>query len=260
VSKTDNHQGQKTALILITAILITGNVLLLVKSLTPLSLSCLPLVMIGCFLTALIIFRIQQYCKKNDHRLQLGFDVILSTPTNENCTTNYNWEDNARSSHIESIQIFIGLLGLAVISFELMYDKGLTNTMFKMFKVEAPQLAHHFCILLQIFTALFIVGCFIVKNRISININFKNLMFFQKFRKRNHSNNNIALNETIRPNNQPLLFVVLPDNDHLSCDDSCIEIHRRPSYFDLKPSKSFMERINHNTDYDSPYDTTIQSS
>jgi hypothetical protein len=138
----------KFALIGITAILITSNVLLFVKSLSSRSLPYLPLVMIGCFLTALIIFRAQHYFKKqelNGHRYD---EKILA--------------ELHRASNIESIQLLIGLLGFSAVSFELIYDKALTKTI-KLFKLEAPQLAHHCCILLQIFTALFIIGCLIAK-------------------------------------------------------------------------------------------------
>jgi len=261
VSQKDGDQKQKIALIFITTILITSNVLLLVKSLTPLSLSYLPLVMVGCFLTALLTFRIQQYCslheyfKPHNHRkLRKDYDVIMyneQKDSHKDYIYNYNPDEIIHSSKIESIQITIGLLGLSAIIFELIYDRILTNTTIKAF---TPQLAHHLCITLQILTALFIVGCLIAKKMPSIN-----------FWRRNHCNNNIIDKKT-SVNRGSLIFTPPPLTcDNLSCNEGSGGIQRGPSYLNLQPSASFINLMEqaHNPhiddtddDYESSYTET----
>jgi len=248
VLQKDKTAKQKTALIFITTILVTSNVLLLVKSLTPLSLSYLPLAMIGCFLMVLTIFPIQQKVNPKDLRLFQEFDELQ------------------RSSNIETIQICIGLLELSAISFELIYDKALTNITIKAFELEAPQLAHYLCMALQILTALFIIGCLIAKKRLD-------------FRKKNSSNNNIIEKEEMNYEKKYIFPPYLDDayvsvsstsqqyfDNKTDSDITYLRGKTAKSRSEFQLSKSFMERMKKirngcatNGDDDSSYTETPRS-
>lgn len=244
---SQKNKKQKTTLIFITTILIISNVLLLVKSLTSLSLSYLPLAMIGCFLMILTIFRIQQKTNAEDSPSRKNL-TDLPRPSNI---------ETIQTSNIETIQICIGLLGLSAIIFELIYDKALTNITIRTFKLEAPELAHYLCMGLQFLTALSIIVCLVVKKRLDAR------------------NNSSIKKEQMLDTEQ---YIVFPDNGFLpnsprskqSSDDE------GPAYLkgktarsficEFEPDKSFMERMEkiknnraNNDDDDSSYTETSKS-